>query len=85
MKNKINLIPISLYFVWFSYLINNLYSKAHSNIIGFEYVKSFLPSLTVYFTILTLVVKSFLNKRKKLKFYNDFIYICLAFLILMII
>lgn len=85
MKNKINTIPIGLYLVWFCYCIYSLFLKIHSNELASEYVISILPILTIFFTILTLIIISFLNKGKKIKFYSDFLFVLIQFIILMII
>jgi len=85
MKNKINRIPIGLYLVWFCYCIYYLFLKIHSNELTSEYVISILPILTIFFTILTLVIISFLNKGKKYRFFSDFLYVLVQFIILMII
>jgi hypothetical protein len=85
MKNKINTIPIGLYLVWFCYCIYYLFLKIHSNELASEYVISILPILTIFFTILTLIIISFLNKGKKIKFYFDFLFIIIQFIPLMII
>lgn len=85
MKNKINTIPIGLYLVWFCYCVYYLFLKIHSNELSSEYVISILPILTMFFTILTLVIISFLNKGKKIKFYSDFLFVLIQFIFLMII
>ena len=85
MKNKINTIPIGLYLVWFCYCIYYIFLEIHSNELASEYVISILPILTIFFTILTLIIISFLNKGKKIKFYFDFLFIIIQFIPLMII
>ena len=85
MKNKINAIPVGLYLVWHCYCIYYLFFKTNSNELAFEYVISILPILTIFLTILTLVVISFLNRGKKFKFYSDFLFILFQFIILMTI
>ena len=84
-KNKINTIPIGLYLVWFFFCIYYLFLKIPSNELASEYVISILPFLTIFFTILTLVIISLLNKGKKIKFYSDFLFVVIPFIILMII
>ena len=64
MKNKINTIPIGFYLIWFSFCFYYLFFKIHSNDLTSEYIISILPILTILFTILTLIIISFLNKGK---------------------
>jgi len=85
MKSKINTIPIGLYLLWFFFCIYYLFLKIRFNELASEYVISILPVLTIFFTILTLVIISLLNKGKKIKFYSDFLFVVIPFIILMII
>ena len=84
-KNKINTIPIGLYLIWTCYCIYYLFLKNHPNELAYEYVISILPILTIFLTILTLVIISFLNKGKKFRYYSDFLFVLVQFIILMII
>lgn len=85
-QNKINIIPITLYFIWSLYVLYfylfRINSFANQTPCGAGYLMIGLPVFTIIFTLFTLVIILILNKMHKKKYYVDFEYILVPFLLL---
>ena len=78
-QNKINIIPITLYFIWSLYVLYfylfRIYSFANETPCGAGYLMIGLPVFTIIFTLFSLVIILILNKMHKKKYHVDFEYI----------
>lgn len=85
-ENKINLIPITLYFIWCLYLLYfylfRIKSFSNETPCGAGYLMIGLPIFTIIFTLFALIIILILNKMHKKKYYVDYEYITMPFLIL---
>jgi hypothetical protein len=85
-ENRINLIPITLYLIWCLYVLYfflfKMKSFANESPCGAGYLMIGLPIFTILFSIITLIILLILNKIHKNKYYTDFEYITIPFLVL---
>jgi hypothetical protein len=85
-ENKINIIPITLYFIWCLYVLYfflfRIKSFSNETACGTGYLMVGIPIFTIIFTFFTLIILLILNKMFKKKYYTDYEYITIPFLIL---
>lgn len=85
-QNKINIIPITLYFIWCLYVLYfylfRINSFANETPCGAGYLMIGLPVFTIIFTLFSLVIILILNKMHKKKYRVDFEYVLVPFLLL---
>ncbi|MFT5753307.1 MAG: hypothetical protein ACI924_000521 [Flavobacterium sp.] len=86
-RNKINIIPITLYFIWCLYVVFfylfRMNSFANESPCGAGYLMIGLPFFTIIFTLFTLLIISILNKIHKKKYFFDYEYIVVLFLLML--
>ncbi len=85
-QNRINIIPITLYFIWCLYVLcfylfrmDSFVNKAPC---GAGYLMIGLPIFTIIFTLFAFIILLLLNKMTKKKYYVDYEFIIVIFLIL---
>lgn len=87
-QNRINIIPLTLYFIWCLYLLYfylfKIKNATHLSPMK-DYWVRYLPFFTLLFILLTLIIILILNQIKKKKLFSDFIYIFIVSLILIAI
>jgi predicted MFS family arabinose efflux permease len=87
-QNRINTIPITLYFIWCLYLLY-FYLIRIKNVTHLSpmkgYLINYLPVFALFFILITLIIMLILNQVKKKKLFSDFIYIFIVSLILIAI
>ncbi len=87
-QNRINIIPITLYFIWCMYVLYfylfRIKYVTHLSPMK-DYLVNFLPFFTLFFIVLTLIILLILNQIKKKKLFSDFIYIFIVSTILIAI
>jgi hypothetical protein len=85
-ENKINIIPITLYFIWCLYVLYfflfRIKSFASETPCGAGYLMIGLPVFTIIFTFFTLIIILILNKMHKKKYHLDYEYVIIPFLVL---
>ena len=88
-NNKINIIPIGLYLLWIVFVLYFFFfdiiffSKETPS--GAGYMMIGLPIFTIFFSLFALLIMTAINLFSKKKYYTDFEFISIPFIVMIAI
>ncbi|MCF6139691.1 hypothetical protein L1S34_00170 [Flavobacterium sp. K77] len=88
-NNKKNIIPIGLYLLWIVFVLYFFFFKINSfsneTPCGAGYMMIGLPIFTILFSLFGLLILTAINLFSKKKYYTDFEFISIPFIVLIVI
>ncbi len=88
-NNKINIIPIGLYLLWIVFVLYFFFFEiiifSKETPCGAGYMMIGLPIFTIFFSLFALLIMTAINLFSKKKYYTDFEFISIPFIVIIAI
>jgi hypothetical protein len=88
-NNKINIIPIGLYLLWIVFVLYFFFFEiiifSNETPCGAGYMMIGLPIFTIFFSLFALLIMTAINLFSKKKYYTDFEFISIPFIVIIAI